>query len=129
MSGKGKDTNRGAPVRKKMTDGERRVRQYVYGNLSRVDQVFHLKLMHVLGGVSLLSLLAAFEVFSIPASSGIIDILKLGSTMATPPLNAATLSQTVPATVLPSFRISIIPPDAGMENTSNVCVFTFAGHT
>ena len=82
MSGKGKDTTRGAPGRRKMTDGERRLRQYVYRNLSRVDQTFHLKLTHVLGGVSLLSLLAAFEVFSIPASSGIINILKLGSTVA-----------------------------------------------
>jgi len=42
-----------------------------YGKL---DSAFHLKLKHVLGGVSLLSLLAAFEVFSIPAASGIIDL-------------------------------------------------------
>ncbi|EQB70563.1 MAG: hypothetical protein AMDU1_APLC00053G0003 [Thermoplasmatales archaeon A-plasma] len=45
-----------------------------YGKL---DSAFHLKLKHVLGGVSLLSLLAAFEVFSIPAGSGIIDFLGL----------------------------------------------------
>ncbi len=45
-----------------------------YGKL---DRAFHLKLKHVLGGVSLLSLLAAFEVFSIPAASGIIDFLGL----------------------------------------------------
>ncbi|MGP6220967.1 hypothetical protein [Caldiplasma sukawensis] len=35
---------------------------------------FHLRLKHILGDVSLLSLLAAFEVFSIPAASGLIDI-------------------------------------------------------
>ncbi|MHB1439989.1 MAG: hypothetical protein ACYCSO_05195 [Cuniculiplasma sp.] len=40
-------------------------------------QGFHLKLKHFLGGVSLLSLLAAFEVFSIPAANGIIDFLTL----------------------------------------------------
>ncbi|MGP6208008.1 hypothetical protein ACNF42_08290 [Cuniculiplasma sp. SKW3] len=40
----------------------------------RVADSFHLRLKHVLGGVSLLSLLAAFEVFSIPAASGLIDI-------------------------------------------------------
>jgi hypothetical protein len=34
-------------------------------------------LKHVLAGVSLLSLLAAFEVFSIPAANGIIDFLTL----------------------------------------------------
>lgn len=34
----------------------------------------NIKLKHVLGGVSLLSLLAAFEVFSIPAANGIIDL-------------------------------------------------------
>ncbi|MCL4320884.1 MAG: hypothetical protein M1427_06550 [Candidatus Thermoplasmatota archaeon] len=38
---------------------------------------FHLQLKHVLGGVSLLSLLAAFVVFSIPASNGIINIFDL----------------------------------------------------
>ncbi|MHB8561431.1 MAG: hypothetical protein ACYDAP_09790 [Thermoplasmataceae archaeon] len=43
----------------------------------KLDNAFHLKLKHVLGGVSLLSLLAAFEVFSIPAGSGIIDFLGL----------------------------------------------------
>ncbi len=35
---------------------------------------FHLQLKHVLGGVSPLSLLAAFEVFSIPAANGLINI-------------------------------------------------------
>jgi hypothetical protein len=40
-------------------------------------QGFHLKLKHFLGGVSLLSLLAAFEVFSIPAANGIIDVFNL----------------------------------------------------
>lgn len=47
------------------------------GKLRRADAAFHLKLKHVLGGISLLSLLAAFEVFSIPAASGIIDIFEL----------------------------------------------------
>ncbi len=40
----------------------------------RADSAFHLKLKHVLGGISLLSLLAAFEIFSIPAANGIIDL-------------------------------------------------------
>ena len=43
----------------------------------RKSDDFHLKLKHVLGGLSLLSLLAAFEVFSIPAASGIIDLFGL----------------------------------------------------
>lgn len=47
---------------------------YVYDNLRRTDQVFHLKLKHVLGGVSLLSPLAVFEVFSILAASEIIEL-------------------------------------------------------
>lgn len=48
----------------------------------RIDKSFHIKLKHVLGGVSLLSLLAAFEVFSIPASNGIIDVFGLTKLMA-----------------------------------------------
>ena len=47
------------------------------GKLRRSNDAFHLKLKHVLGGVSLLSLLAAFEVFSIPAASGIIELFVL----------------------------------------------------
>jgi hypothetical protein len=47
------------------------------GKLRRADAAFHLKLKHVLGGISLLSLLAAFEVFSIPAASGIIELFIL----------------------------------------------------
>jgi hypothetical protein len=43
---------------------------------------FHLRLKHVLGGISLLSLLAAFEVFSIPAGNGIIDFFDLNKTSA-----------------------------------------------
>ena len=42
--------------------------------------IFHQILLifkHVLGGISLLSLLAAFEVFSIPAANGIINIFGL----------------------------------------------------
>ncbi|MCL5786085.1 MAG: hypothetical protein M1151_05415 [Candidatus Thermoplasmatota archaeon] len=43
---------------------------------------FRLKLKHVLGGVSLVSLLAAFEVLSIPVASGIIDLYSLSSMSA-----------------------------------------------
>ena len=43
-------------------------------NLRKVDNDFHLKLKQLLGGISLLSLLAAFEVFSIPAANGIINL-------------------------------------------------------
>lgn len=43
--------------------------------MTRISYGFHLKLKHVLGGVTLLSLLAAFEVFSIPAANGIIDLM------------------------------------------------------
>ena len=43
------------------------------GNKS-VSYNFHIEVKHVLGGVSLLSLLAAFEVFSIPAANGIINL-------------------------------------------------------
>ena len=62
---------------KSMSAGERRVREYASGRMHQANQAFHLKLKHLLGGVSLLSLLAAFEVFSIPAGSGIIDFLGL----------------------------------------------------
>ena len=48
----------------------------------KIDDSFHLKLKHILGGVSLISLLAAFEVFSIPAANGIVDILALSNFMA-----------------------------------------------
>ncbi len=50
--------------------------------INNVREKFHLKLKHVLGGVSLLSLLAAFEVFSIPAASGIIDLFGLSKLTA-----------------------------------------------
>ena len=46
-------------------------------NRRGISYNFHIKLKHVLGGVSLLSLLAAFEVFSIPAANGIIGLLNL----------------------------------------------------
>ena len=39
-----------------------------------ISNNFHIEIKHVLGGISLLSLLAAFEVFSIPAANGIIDL-------------------------------------------------------
>ncbi len=64
---------------KKMTaaKGNTRKGKGKQGSYRRNQESFHLKLKHVLGGVSLLSLLAAFEVFSIPAGSGIIDLLGL----------------------------------------------------
>ncbi|MGC9294928.1 MAG: hypothetical protein ACP5E8_06600 [Thermoplasmata archaeon] len=43
----------------------------------RPVQSFHLKLKHLLAGVSFLSLFAAFEVFSIPAANGIILLLNM----------------------------------------------------
>ena len=52
------------------------------GNLRKADNIFHLKLKQLLGGISLLSLLAAFEVFSIPAANGIIDIFGFTKIMA-----------------------------------------------
>ena len=48
----------------------------------QIDNKFHLELKHILGGVSLISLLAAFEVFSIPAANGIVDILNLTNYLA-----------------------------------------------
>lgn len=45
----------------------------------KVVEPFRLKLKHVLGGVSFVSLLAAFEVLSIPAANGIIDLYSLSS--------------------------------------------------
>lgn len=60
-----------------MSAGERRVREYVHSNLSRVDSAFHLKLKHVLEGVSLLSLLAAFEILSTLADKGILYLFCL----------------------------------------------------
>ncbi len=56
---------------------EGRVREWAASGYHGTKKRFHLGLKHVLGGVSLLSLLAAFEVFSIPAGSGIIDLLGL----------------------------------------------------
>ena len=49
---------------------------------SNIGKSFHINLKHVFGGVSLLSLLAAFEVFSIPAANGMIDLLSLSKRMA-----------------------------------------------
>ena len=48
----------------------------------KIDDRFHLKLKHILGGVSLISLLAAFEVFSIPAANGLIDVMNLTNNIA-----------------------------------------------
>ncbi len=48
----------------------------------KIAASFHIKIKHIFGGISLLSLLAAFEVFSIPAGSGIIDFFNLNKTSA-----------------------------------------------
>ncbi|MHB1708761.1 MAG: hypothetical protein ACYCT2_04715 [Thermoplasmataceae archaeon] len=44
-----------------MTGGERRVGEYASGKMHHANQAFHLKLKHLLGGVSLLSLLDASQ--------------------------------------------------------------------
>ncbi len=80
MSGKPK--NKGSSGKKTATRGKSAVKQYAAKGLKKADRSFHIKLKHVLGGVSLLSLLAAFEVFSIPASNGIIDVFGLTKLMA-----------------------------------------------
>ena len=49
---------------------------------TRIAEPFRIKLKHVLAGITFLGLLAAFEVFSIPASNGIIDLLGLTNFMA-----------------------------------------------
>ena len=51
-------------------------------NRRGISYNFHVRLKHVLGGISLLSLLAAFEIFSIPAANGIIDLLYLSGMSA-----------------------------------------------
>ena len=71
------NTKRKATSRKPTTRGKSAVKEYATKKLNKVDSSFHIKLKHVLGGVSLLSLLAAFEVFSIPAANGIINIFDL----------------------------------------------------
>ena len=43
---------------------------------------FHIGLKEMFGGATLLSLLAAFEVFSIPAANGIIDLFSLTEGLA-----------------------------------------------
>ena len=65
-----------------MSKGGSRVGQHMNGDLTRMDHSFHLKLKLVLGGLSLLSLLAAFEVFSIPAANGIIDLFQFSKFIA-----------------------------------------------
>ena len=59
---------------KKVARGKAAVKEYTTKKWNKADSSFHIKLKHVLGGISLLSLLAAFEVFSIPAVNGIIDL-------------------------------------------------------
>ena len=80
MSGKPK--NKGSSEKKTATRGKSAVKQYAAKGLKKADRSFHIKLKHVLGGISLLSLLAAFEVFSIPAANGIIDLFSLSKGMA-----------------------------------------------
>ena len=75
MGGKNSKGNR---IKKKNgTDNTHRMK-----GIHKASERFHLKLKHVLGGVSLLSLLAAFEVFSIPAANGLIDLMQLSSLVA-----------------------------------------------
>ena len=62
---------------KQSARGKSAVKQYTTQKWNKADSSFHIKLKHVLGGVSPLSLLAAFEVFSIHAGCGIIDFLDL----------------------------------------------------
>ena len=50
---------------------EKRGRNPVYTSNHNIRQEFHLKIKHVLGGIWFLSLLAAFQVFSIPATAGL----------------------------------------------------------
>ena len=52
---------------KQSARGKSAVKQYTTQKWNKADSSFHIKLKHVLGGVSRLSLLAAFEVFFIPA--------------------------------------------------------------
>ena len=66
MSG---NTNRKATSRKPATRRKSALTKYAASKLNKADSSFHIKLKHVLGSVSLLSLLAAFEGFSIPAGS------------------------------------------------------------
>ena len=76
MTTKGDDSRKKVGNRK-ISPGEKRMREYMAGRMRNTNQAFHMGLKHVLGGVSLLSLLAAFEVFSIPAASGIIELFIL----------------------------------------------------
>ena len=79
MSG---NTNRKATSRKPATRRKSALTKYAASKLNKADSSFHIKLKHVLGSVSLLSLLAAFEVFSIPAANGIIDLFYFNRTYA-----------------------------------------------
>ena len=63
---KGK-TNRGVRGHHSGSSGKK-------GSMNRVSYGFHVKLKHVLEDLTLFSLFAAFEVFSIPAPNGVIDL-------------------------------------------------------
>ena len=69
-----KKNNKGTGKSKSVMPGNRNKPPSTFQR--KVAEPFHLGLKHVLGGVSLLSLLAAFEVFSIPAASGVIDLFQ-----------------------------------------------------
>ena len=73
----GNKNNKRPSGKKPAPRGKSSVKQYASRKLNKAESSFHIKLKHVLGGVSLLSLLAAFEVFSIPASNGIIELYAL----------------------------------------------------
>ena len=73
----GKSNKQSTAKKSGISPEEKRIREYTTQKYRKANQSFHLKLKHVLGGVSLLSLLAAFEVFSIPAGNGIIDVFNL----------------------------------------------------
>lgn len=55
---------------------------HIFSHPLGVSYGVHIGSMHVLGGIFLLSLLAAFEVFSIPAANGIIDLFSLTEGLA-----------------------------------------------
>ncbi len=52
------------------------------GRIHGATERFHLKLKHLLAGVSFLSLFAAFEVFSIPATNGIVLLFNMSRAIA-----------------------------------------------
>ena len=80
MTGKPRNKKSSKPANQKGSNRstENKSRQKSSG----IGKSFHIKLKHVLGGISLISLLASFEVFSIPAANCMIDLLSLSKGMA-----------------------------------------------